>query len=114
MSLTRSEFTCPCCGENQMVDDTLDMFTMARLDAGVPFVINSGYRCIEHNQEVGGRLNSSHLKGEAGDIKCVDLFHRYKMIRALMGAGFQRIGIGKTFIHADNDKQKPRCVIWTY
>ena len=29
----------------------------------------NGYRCKEHNADVGGAVNSQHLKGKAADIK---------------------------------------------
>jgi uncharacterized protein YcbK (DUF882 family) len=29
----------------------------------------NGYRCKEHNADVGGSINSQHLKGKAADIK---------------------------------------------
>ena len=32
--------------------------------------INSGYRCKELNEKVGGAYNSQHLKGQAADIGC--------------------------------------------
>lgn len=35
---------------------------------GKPIVVNSGYRCQKHNLEVGGVVNSQHMKGEAADI----------------------------------------------
>lgn len=35
---------------------------------GKPMRINSGYRCKELNQAVGGVSNSYHLKGAAADI----------------------------------------------
>lgn len=31
--------------------------------------INSGYRSPEHNEDVGGKSKSAHLKGKAADIK---------------------------------------------
>lgn len=34
----------------------------------VPITINSGYRSPEHNESVGGKENSYHLKGMAADI----------------------------------------------
>ena len=50
----------------------LSMIDEARAIAGVPFKINSGYRTAERNMAVGGSDNSSHLRGLAADIHCVD------------------------------------------
>lgn len=43
-----------------------------RLWADQPVVINSGYRCSQLNQLVGGVTNSQHLTGEAADIRLPD------------------------------------------
>lgn len=44
----------------------------ARQQFGGPVVVNSGYRCLKHNLEVGGAVNSQHMKGEAADVCCAD------------------------------------------
>ena len=91
------------------------MLDLARLLAGVPFKISSGYRCKKHNLEVGGVKNSAHLKGLAVDIEVLDSVSRLKILRALVIVGFNRIGISKGFIHVDVDvdKTKPDN-IWLY
>lgn len=48
--------------------ELVDMLDLARGIAGIPFVINSGYRSVEKNDEVGGVEGSSHIKGFAADI----------------------------------------------
>ena len=85
----------------------------ARTIANVPFKINSGYRTKEHNAKVGGRIGSSHLKGCAADIHVTNSAHRSAIVQGLIKAGFTRIGIAKTFIHADTDENKPSA-IWLY
>jgi len=77
-------------------------------------IITSGYRCEEHNREVGGKGTSSHPKGLAADIKCDDLSYRFLLVEALLKAGFTRIGIGKDFIHVDLDTDKTQNLIWVY
>ena len=91
----------------------LDMINDARQYANVPFVITSGYRTKAHNKKVGGSSTSSHLKGLAADIKCVNSVERLLIIAGLLDAGFSRIGIAKDFIHVDCDLSKPSC-IWLY
>jgi len=108
------EFKCPCCGKANMDKEFLEKIDKARELAGVPFVITSGYRCPKHNKEVGGKPDSAHTKGLAADIKCIRSRDRFKMIKALIDAGFTRFGIGKNFIHADIDSSKPQEVAWTY
>ena len=97
-----------------MDDDFLEMLDRARDFAGVPFVINSGYRTKAHNTKVGGLKNSAHLDGFAADIRCNASRERMYIVGALLEAGFNRIGIGNGFIHVDNDPTKPEDVIWTY
>jgi uncharacterized protein YcbK (DUF882 family) len=97
-----------------MDDDFLEMLDRARDFAGVPFVINSGYRSKSHNLAVGGLKNSAHLDGFAADIRCNASRERMYIVGALLEAGFNRIGIGNGFIHVDNDPTKPEDCIWVY
>lgn len=90
------------------------MLDAARSIAGVPFKITSGYRTAKHNLKVGGSENSSHLRGKAADIACRHSSTRFRIIAALIAAGFTRIGIGATFIHVDNDSVKTPGVAWLY
>ena len=94
--------------------ELVELLDKARGIAGVPFVINSGYRSKARNEQVGGVADSAHMSGFAVDIKCTTSINRDKIIRALMEVGFTRIGIANTFIHADIDPTKPQNVIWTY
>lgn len=111
----REEFNCKCgCGENSMDNQFMSKLNLARGFSGIPYHINSGHRCEEHNQEVGGEENSSHLKGIAADISCDNSRQRFLIIKALRMSGFHRIGIAKNFIHVDEDKSKDRDVIWLY
>ena len=114
MSLVISEFACPCCGDNHMNQRTFDRFLLARGMAQVAFRINSGWRCEAHNEEVGGKATSSHRDGTAGDIHSVTSRHRFKVLKSLIDAGFNRIGVGKSFIHADDDPDKVPAVMWLY
>ena len=100
-------------GEN-MNQEFLDMLDEARGLADIVFDVNSGYRTKAHNKKVGGKDNSSHLKGLAVDIKCNNSRSRHIIIDALMQVGFSRIGIADTFIHVDYDLEKAQNVIWTY
>ena len=97
----RDEFACKHCGENEIDDDFLEMLDKAREIAGVPFEINSGYRCPIHNANIGS-TSKNHTSGRAADIKALNGTTRKKIIRGLVQAGFKRIGLHKTFIHADN------------
>ena len=96
----RDEFACKHCGDNEIEDDFLEMLDRAREISGVPYIINSGYRCPIHNANVGS-TSKNHTSGKAADIRAVDGPTRMKIIKGLILAGFKRIGLHKTFIHAD-------------
>lgn len=86
----------------------------ARDQAGLPFKITSGYRCPAYNLTVGGKARSAHLYGVAADIACNSSAARYWMLDTFLRLGFTRIGVGKDFIHVDEDPNKTSPVIWTY
>ena len=104
-------------GKN-MKRDFLKTLDKARDIANIPFKISSGFRTAQHNvtlrkQGYKASANSSHLKGCAADIMCNDSGTRQKIVNGLIQAGFTRIGIAKTFIHCDTDKDK-NDAIWLY
>ncbi len=110
-----SEMKCPCCGWFVEDPDFLEMLTLARIDAGIEFIINSWCRCPKHDKEVKGEGN--HTTGKAVDIECKIPRDRAKIVFALVRAGFKRIGIDfkRNFIHADNNlMNKPFPALWTY
>lgn len=101
------------------IEYNMNVNFLAKLDeareiAEIPFIINSAYRTKEHNKKVGGKPNSSHLRGLAVDIKATDSRTRFLVLQALISVGFNRIGIAKTFIHVDDDESKSKEVAWLY
>jgi zinc D-Ala-D-Ala carboxypeptidase len=106
-------------GSGQLVSDELiSLLDHARDLAGVQFKITSGYRVeadIYRLKKAGYKVSSksSHLQGLAADIAC-DNSTRYNILDSLMKVGFNRIGIGSTFIHVDIDPDKTPFTIWTY
>ncbi len=79
-------------------------------------MINSGARSDYWNRKVGGVPNSSHKipKCQAADIKAPTIAIRNKIVVAAKLVGFKRIGVGKTFVHLDNDTTKTQYVAWGY
>lgn len=103
----KEEFTCKCgCGLNNMDVHLLEMLDEARFMADIPFFVNCGCRCKEHNKKVGGVEDSSHLYGLAVDISAKNDFQRFKIIGALYLVGFRRILLYDAFIHVDIDLSK--------
>ena len=111
---TLDEFRCPCCLDvNETAARALaTRLEEVRLEYG-PMRIESGFRCPRQNEHVGGRPFSQHLVGMAADIKCESDQARFELVRLLLGHGFQRLGIGKTIIHADISTITGP-VIWVY
>jgi len=96
------EFACHCgCKESRMDALFLAQIDNARDFAGVPFCINSGKRCVKHNLAVGS-TSKNHTSGKAADIECRGSQERLKILMGLIRAGFRRIGVYPTFIHADS------------
>jgi len=74
----------------------------ARDISQTPYKITSGYRDPAHNAEVGGVPNSSHTKGLAVDLECVDNFKRTLILKGLYSCGSDLfIEICKSHIHVD-------------
>lgn len=95
-------------------DELIEKLNIAREDAGIPFIINSGFRNYLENKRIGGRKDSSHMIGLAVDIRALTSRNKYLIVKGLIKAGINRIGIGKDFVHADIDPLKINKVIWKY
>jgi hypothetical protein len=109
------EFYCNCgCKHVRFNKELILMLDYCRILLGQPVIINSATRCPALNAEVGGSPTSSHLQGFAVDIAATTGYYKYDLVAQLYRAGFNRIGIGPAFIHADIDHDKPQGVLWTY
>lgn len=104
----------PACSLQNMQQHTMDRLDRARTLAGIPFVLNSAYRSRQYELTKGRTGTGAHTYGCAVDIRCNSDANRYKIVEALLLAGFTRIGIGKTYVHADDDITKTQNVIWHY
>jgi len=103
----------PGSGEAHMDPEFLEMLDKARIISGVPYNITSGFRTEAHNRSVGGSPTSSHRDGYAADIGYSSKKEALRIIQGLVRAGFRRIGMANTFIHVDNDPNKPEAY-WGY
>lgn len=118
---TAKEFKCKCgkCQSIEPPDKLIDILCEIREHYNKPLIINSGYRCKEHNAKIGGAPLSRHTFGDAvdfivKDIKTLDL---YNYIIEKYGDG--AYGIAKRissnpyagFVHFDTRGKKAR---WTY
>lgn len=112
------EFRCKCgkCDGGVMDNTFLQLLTKAREIAKTPFVITSGFRCVAHNKAVGGKPASAHLEGRAVDISYKNSQAAFKILKALLEAGFTRIGHSQKgrFFHVDNSPNLPKEVFFDY
>lgn len=103
----------PPCQITDLDDELLDRLDVVRSLCGFPLVVTSGYRDFDYEQLNGRSGSSSHCKHVAVDLSCHSSERRLTIVQNALRAGFQRIGIAKTFIHLDLDDDKPKC-IWLY
>ena len=125
-NFTHGEVACKCDGHckgaAKISPDLMGRLPQMR-DAVGPIRITSGVRCRKH-PESRTRPTSSHVPNDLGDIEgkvghAVDIAavgsrRRFRLLAAAIAAGFTRIGIGKSFLHLDNDYNKSQGVIWDY
>lgn len=70
---------------------------------GGPLFINSGYRCKELNEKVGGVETSQHCKGQAADVGVTDPYALAKLVQK-MGLKYDQLGIYASFVHLSYKK----------
>jgi len=94
----------------------LEMLENAREFAQTPFIISSSYRTPEHCIEIGSKPDSAHtdIPCSAFDILAGDAHTQLLIIRGLLQAGFNRIGLNlkNSHIHVDASPNKPKEVFF--
>ena len=95
-----SEFDCKCsrCDKFLVDEKLVELLQKLRDHFGVSVNVNSGYRCKEHNAEVGGHSGSHHMKGMAADIR-VKGVAPVEVAKYAESIGIQRIGLYDSFVH---------------
>jgi len=104
----------PPCSLQDMKQSTIYRADRARTLAKMPFNLSCAYRSTEWDIERNRSGTGAHTTGNAIDIECYSSESRFKIIKALIEAGFNRIGVSCSFIHADDSTRLPENVIWTY
>jgi len=119
------ELTCPCgCGQMLMDNEHMERMVQLRELLGEPIYISSGFRCENHDRQIGTSANPGngpHTKGKATDCR-VNGQSAYRLLQVAMSLGFTGIGVkvrhGQGFIHIDSlrprDGWPQRPNVWTY
>jgi len=107
--------------------DTLEVFRAATAAAWASkfqatknlfpgMIVDSAFRCAEHNKAVGGAPHSQHLLGLAADVRVplMSAAELEQVARTILGIN----GIGRstppmTYLHIDV-RYGPAVVAWTY
>lgn len=111
-NFTDDEFRCPVCGESLMSPDFIDKLQSGRDVAAVAFHINSGFRCLFHNEAVGGIEDSTHLIGRASDIRAKDSRERYRILKGLFTAGFDRESVAEAIHRGWSNGMRLRSYVY--
>ena len=94
----------------------LGMLSTARGIAETPFVITSNYRTPEQSVACGGSATDAHTEDPctAFDIACSDDRSMFLIVKGLIAAGFNRIGLNwkNGHVHCDNSKTHDPNVIF--
>ena len=78
---------------------------------GKPIVINSGWRSVQHNTNIGGASSSQHLTGKAADSRCIGV-NTYEYLTYLVRyTNLNGFGIAKTYVHTDT---RDNFTVWIY
>src|SRR6266446_2591602 len=91
-----------------LAPELMSKLDTAREVAGIPFFISSGLRSCAANTAAMGAEHSAHIRGLAVDLGLGHLPEgadrdgaRFKMIQALLSAGFIRMGLYQNHLHID-------------
>lgn len=103
------EFACRHCGEIKIdINLLLKLEELRKQMGNRPIIINSGYRCKTHNNNVRGAKRSQHLYGRAADFRVKGYSPQYVYIVA--DRINQNGGVGKypSFTHIDTRGYRAR------
>lgn len=104
---------CTCgCGVNQIQQYALDKLQLIRSEYGQAMIVNSGYRCKNHPDEVKKLSVGSHGQGIGFDIKVSDGIQRARLVELGLKHG-ANVGVGHGFVHLDW-RELSYQVLWVY
>ena len=116
---TKAEFACKHCGQEiEMSPNLISFLYDVRVSIGKPVIIDSGYRCPEHNKAVNGAPNSQHVLGEAADWRIEGYSGKDLQAIALAQSKGRIGGIGRSdftnYVHTDTRQNGIHLAKWCY
>ena len=116
---TDKKLLCTCghalCDKRSVDQETLDRAQIGRDILGHSLSVNSGGRCPNHPNEIHRTTPADHQKGKGIDVGVTGAT-RGNVVCAGLDAGFNAIGIAKTFVHWGYREDLPEghVVMWVY
>ena len=117
--ITDPKLLCTCgdsdCDQPSVSQATLNRLQFVRDIFGGPLVVTSGGRCANHPDEIHRKTPADHQKGQAVDV-AVNGATRGKVVKKGIEAGFNAIGVAKTFVHLGYRAELPNnhLTMWVY
>jgi len=114
------DLACKCgCGTNNVSNELVVKLNQMCHRVGRMLDVTSCCRCIQHNRHIKSNDDSSHVSSgkrscTAVDISTIGSRERYQVLHAAIMVGFDRIGVGTTYVHVDVDTGKSPDVVWLY
>lgn len=106
----------PDCDERSVDQDTLNKAQVMRDKANRGLIVTSGGRCPNHPNEIHREKPADHQKCKALDIAISGGLQRGELVKLAIDAGFNAIGVAKTFIHCGyrEELEAGDIMMWTY
>ena len=112
------EFFCKCgrCQDQLISTSLVEVLQKLRMHLNKPILLNSGFRCKNHNKNVGGSPASRHMTGDAVDIRLTNLgLTDRQLAKVIQDLGHTKGGFGwggrRGFLHID---MRGHYVEWNY
>lgn len=103
--LSHKEFKCRCsykdCKYTLISPKLVSSYAATRGEFNSQIIINSGFRCQKHNDDVGGHSNSRHLIGHAIDLHVK--IEKLDQLERIAKKYFDTVLRYDTFIHCHNE-----------
>lgn len=104
----------PKCDKRSVNQETLNKAQLVRNDANRPLIVRSGGRCQYHPDELNRIHPADHQKRNGIDIAVSGAEERAEIVKLGFGAGFNAIGVAKTFVHLGHRQELINPYLWVY